>query len=414
MRPVARTALLAAALLLPLAPPAGAKPGPCRGKAAADEWPTFGRDLMNSRHQERPGTVGAATAATLAPAWSFTTGGPSAGTADLNGTPIVAAGCVFLNTASGDVLALSAATGALVWRVHVALDPGTVAGLGGVFVSSPAVTSDAVVALVNQTGSPYAVALSRRDGSLLWRSAPLQAGAGYYTNATPVVHDGLVLAGYSPAEGDPTGVGGLAILDAGTGALLTRAEVVPAEDFARGYAGGGVWTAPAVDVAHGYAYVGTGNPYSKKIEHENTNAIVKVDLDRSRPTFGTIVARLKGNIEQYAPVFRDLVDPACEAAGDDPALQLVVGNSAPCLQLDLDFGAPPNLFTDETGRLLVGDLQKSGVYHVADATTMAGEWSATMGVSCRPGQIALIRIFRRPNSMAAALVRPITACLLAA
>lgn len=383
MRPAIRAALLAAALVVPLVPgAAGAKPGPCRGKAAADEWPTFGRDLMNSRHQERPGSIGAATAPLLAPVWSFTTGGASAGLGDLNGTPIVAAGCVFLNTAAGDVIALSASTGAVVWRRTVPLDPGSVAGLGGVFVSSPAVTNDAVVALVNQTAAPYALALSRRDGSLLWRSAPLHAGAGFYTNATPVVHDGLVLAGYSPAEGDPTGVGGVAILDAGTGALLTRAEVVPPADFAAGYAGGGVWTAPAVDTANGYAYAGTGNPYSKKVEHPNTNAIVKIDVDRSRPTFGTVVGALKGNIEQFSPVFRDLVDPACEAAGDDPNLQLVVGNSAPCLQLDLDFGAPPNLFTDATGRLLIGDLQKSGVYHAGDATTMEPAWSATMGVSC--------------------------------
>lgn len=374
---------LAAVLLLPLAP-AGAKPKPkpCMGKAAADEWPTFGRDLVNSRHQQAPGTIGAATAPLLSPVWSFTTSGAATGLADLNGTPIVAAGCVFLNTAAGDVLAVDAKTGREIWRRTVALDEGTTAGLGGIFVSSPAVTDDAVVGLVNQTTAPYAIAFSRRDGALLWRSAPLKAGAGYYTNATPVVYDGLVLAGYSPAEGDPEGVGGVTILDARTGAVVTRAEVVPSADFAQGYAGGGVWTAPAIDAGNGYAYAGTGNPYSKKIEHPNTNAIVKIDVDRDRATFGTIVGALKGNIEQYAPVFRDLVDPACEAVGDDPNLQLIVGNSAPCLQLDLDFGAPPNLFTDGTGRLLIGDLQKSGVYHVADATTMAPAWSATVGLTC--------------------------------
>lgn len=375
---------LGAVLLLPLTPVAAKPkaPKPCVGKAAADEWPTFGRDLMNSRHQQSPGTIGAGTAPLLSPVWSFTTGGAGTGLGDLNGTPIVAAGCVFLNTAAGDVVALDARTGAQVWRRTVALDEGTVAGLGGIFVSSPAVTDEAVVALVNQTTGPYALALSRRDGSVLWRGAPMKAGPGYYTNATPVVYDGLVLAGYSPAEGDPTGVGGVALYDAATGALVTRAEVVPAADFAQGYAGGGVWTAPAIDTRNGYAYAGTGNPYSKKIEHANTNAIVKIDVRRDRATFGTVVGALKGNIEQYAPVFRDLVDPACEAAGDDPNAQLIVGNSAPCLQLDLDFGAPPNLFTDAADRLLIGDLQKSGVYHVADATTMAPAWSATVGLTC--------------------------------
>ena len=375
-RPRLVTFAAVAAVLLASLAPAHAKKGPCTGKAADDEWPTFGRDLVNSRHQERPGTIGSATAPLLAPLWSFSTGG------QLNGTPIVAAGCMFLNNATGDVIALNAATGAEIWRRNVPLDPGTTAGLGGIFVSSPAVTGDTVIGLVNQTNAPYAIAFSRKDGTVTWRSAPLRAGAGYYTNATPVIYDGLLLAGYSPAEGDPAGVGGVAILDAATGALVTRALVVPDADFAQGYAGGGVWTAPAIDTKNGYAYAGTGNPYSKKIEHPNTNAIVKIDVDRGRATFGQIVGALKGNIEQYAPVFRDLVDPACEAAGDDPNLQLLVGNSAPCLQLDLDFGAPPNLFTDASGRTFIGDLQKSGVYHVGDASTMAPAWSAVIGVSC--------------------------------
>lgn len=375
---------VAAVLLVPLTPVAAkpTSPAPCKGKAAADEWPTFGRDLMNSRHQESPGAIGAATAPLLSPSWAFTTGGAATGLADLNGTPIVTGGCVFLNTGAGDVIALDSATGRQVWRTTVPLDPGTSAGLGGVFVSSPAVTGNLVIGLVNQLTGPYAIAVSRADGAVVWRSPALQSGAGYYTNATPVVHEGLVLAGYSPAEGDPQGRGGIAFIDVATGALVKRMDAVPDAAYAQGYAGAGVWTAPAIDTKRGYAYVGTGNPYSKKIEHEYTNAIIKVDVDRDRATFGTVVGSLKGNVEQYDPRLRELVDPACEALGEDPNMQLIVGDSAPCLQLDLDFGAPPNLFTDATGRLLIGDLQKSGVYHVADATTMARAWSTIVGVSC--------------------------------
>jgi hypothetical protein len=151
---------------------------------------------------------------------------------------------------------------------------------------------------------------------------------------------------------------------------------------ARGYAGGGIWTAPAVDEANGYAYAGTSNPYSKKIEHQNTNAVLKIDIDPERATFGTVVGSYKGLIEQYDPAVRQAVDPVCQAVGDDPNLQLVVGDSAPCLQLDLDFGAPPNLFRDAHGRLLIGDLQTAGVYHAADASSMTGVWKSTVGASC--------------------------------
>ena len=384
---IAGVALATIAPLLTVAAPASAGPGPCGSPTAPDEWPTFGRDLANTRTQEQAGGLSPVTAPTLQPVWSFSTGASASAFSDLNGTPIVSGGCVFLNTAGGDVVALDASSGAVVWRRHVPLDPGTVAGLGGTFVSSPAVTDGAVLTLVDQVGAPYVLALSRTpdaDGQprVLWRSAPIVAGAGYYTNATAVVSGGLLLVGFSPAEGDATGRGGLTIFDARTGRLLKRIYTIPQDAFAEGYAGGGIWTAPAVDAEHGYAYAGTSNPYSKKIEYKTTNAILKIDIDPTRKTFGEVVGSYKGLIEQYDQSVRDAVDPTCEAVGDDPNLQLIVGDSAPCLQLDLDFGAPPNLFRDSTGRLLVGDLQKAGVYHAVDAGSMQPAWKATVGASC--------------------------------
>jgi plastocyanin len=50
-----------------------------------------------------------------------------------------------------------------------------------------------------------------------------------------------------------------------------------------------------------------------------------------------------------------------------------------CGDIDLDFGASPNLFTTGAGRRLVGVGQKSGVYHVFDAVTMKRVWTALVG-----------------------------------
>jgi outer membrane protein assembly factor BamB len=363
-----------------LALPASAGPT-CGAATAADEWPTFGRDLTNSRTQTTGvDGISTTTAPTLMKKWSYTTGAP-AGTADLNGTPIVSGGCVFLDTSLGDITALDAATGAVVWTLHVAVPT---AGLGGSFVSSPVVAGGTLYALVNQVGAPWVIAVDVTTGHEVQR-ATIVEGEGMYTNATPVVANGILLAGFSPAEGDPTERGGIALFDL-TKKTWTRTIVysIPEADFVNPphYAGGGIWTSPAVDLANGYAYAGTSNPYSKKVEHKNTNAILKIDIDAKRRTYGTIVASYKGLIEQYDPAVHDAVEPVCDAAGEDPNLQLVAGDSAPCLQLDLDFGASPNLFRDSTGRLLIGDLQKAGVYHAADATTMAGVWKATVGASC--------------------------------
>jgi polyvinyl alcohol dehydrogenase (cytochrome) len=44
----------------------------------------------------------------------------------------------------------------------------------------------------------------------------------------------------------------------------------------------------------------------------------------------------------------------------------------------MDFGSSPNLFR-RNGRLAVGEMQKSGVYHVVDAATMAPIWRTVVG-----------------------------------
>ena len=381
-------AAVALAPILLLAPSASAQPT-CGTAPAPDEWPTFGRDVQNTRTQSvGVDAISTSTAPTLAAKWSYSTGA-SAGSGDLNGTPIVSGGCVYLNTASGSVIALDAATGAQVWRYELAI-PADQTGLGsGVFISSPVVdpVTKQLYALVSRAGRPSVLALDLADGTPRGERTIVTC-PGCYTQATPVIAGRVLIAGFSPVEGDPTERGGVTLFQLPTTAGSTRpwrskvVYTIPDDRFAQGYAGGGIWTAPAVDTATGYAYAGTSNPYSKKIEDRNTNAIIKIGVDPSRADYGTIVGAYKGLIEQYDPALRDASQPVCDAVGEEDLAQEPVGDSTACLQLDLDFGASPNLFRDSRGRLLIGDLQKAGVYHAADATTMAGVWKSTVGVSC--------------------------------
>jgi outer membrane protein assembly factor BamB len=139
-----------------------------------------------------------------------------------------------------------------------------------------------------------------------------------------------------------------------------------------------------------------------------------VDIDRDRPTFGLIVGDYSGNVEQHiaghdATALRKT--PACPSPTDDVIhrmptfdpresdFQGILEDDPVCGQLDLDFGAAANLFTDRrSGALLVGDLQKSGVYHVVRTDTMTdfnytadgspqssstkSVWTAEVGQSC--------------------------------
>ncbi|MEA2516248.1 MAG: hypothetical protein QOG16_86, partial [Actinomycetota bacterium] len=129
-----------------------------------------------------------------------------------------------------------------------------------------------------------------------------------------------------------------------------------------------------------YLYVGTGQPSSPTKEHQHTNAILKIDIDRSRSTFGDIIDAYKGIPETYVPGLQN--QPVCQQFGDDtPA-------AGACLNQDIDFGASPNLFRDERGNLMVGEYQKAGVYHAVYADTMQQAWTAILSPLLGPAYLA--------------------------
>jgi outer membrane protein assembly factor BamB len=359
---------------------------PCTASSTGGEWPSYGHDAANSRTQPQATGLGPETITSLKPAWVFSTSSSGDGTG-FNTTPVVYRGCVYVGSFGGVVYALDASTGHVVWQRKLsAPDPGS----GGVIVGAAAIDGDAVVYLVNEFAAPYAIALDRSTGAVIWKSAsfapPLTASAaqaGSYTNASPLVANGFILAGYSPPEGDSTATGGFSLIDAATGQVVKTTPTIPAAAQAQGYAGGGLWSSPAYDPSTRYAYWGAGNPNSKTEEYKTTDAILKIDLDPRRATFSQIVGTYEGNVDQYTAALEQLSkSPAC-AASDNPAVPYPLDDPA-CGQLDLDFGASANLFTTSGGTKVVGDLQKSGVYHVANATTMAPVWSALLGASCQP------------------------------
>jgi len=364
-------------------PAAGGSVAACSGTTlSGGEWRSYGHDPSNTRTQPAEHHLGTAQARSLQPAWVFSLAAAYGDSGQLESTPVVADGCAFLTATNGGVYAVDAQTGAPVWR-HVFGDV-TTPGLGGALVGGVALYQGRVIAIVNQTGDgaehgPYVAALDEHTGAPLWQSRPLSTGSGYYSNATPQVIGDVVFAGFSPAEGDSSGQGGFALVDAEDGETVRTTTTISPADQARGFAGGGIWSTPAWDPQTGFAYVGAGNPYSKQMEDPRTNAILKVDMREGSATFGAIVAAYKGNVDQYTQELQTLSrTPVCAASAtapdplDDPA----------CGQLDLDFGAAPNLFIVR-GHLAVGDLQKSGVYHVADAGSMAPVWSTIVGGTCQ-------------------------------
>ena len=358
---------------------------PCATQpSSGGQWPMYGHDVSNTRTQPEASGLGPAAVSKLAPAWVFSTSSTGDGTG-FNTTPVVYGGCVFIGSFGGTAYALNANTGHVVWQRKLeAPNPGS----GGVVVGAAAMYGQEVIYLVDEFTAPYAIALNRSTGGVIWKSAPfappltssaLQAGS--YANSSAIVANGYVLAGWSPPEGDPTASGGFSLINAKSGQVVKTTPTIPQSAQEEGYAGGGLWSTPAYDPSTQYAYWGAGNPNSKEKQYKTTDAILKIDVSPSRRTFGQIVASYEGNVDQYTQTLEELShSPACEASANEAVPDPL--DDPVCGQLDLDFGAAANLFTTAAGEKVVGDLQKSGVYHVADTHTMTPVWSTIVGPSC--------------------------------
>ena len=340
------------------------------------DWPSYAADVQHTRHQPAEDHISAARAATLAAAWNWTA---PAGTGSFSGTPVVADGCVFVGAQTGWVHAIHADTGTTVWSKQVESNPEVPFSSGGAGINSSLAVSDGKVYVSATTyEAPYVAALDIANGDVLWTTTvEAQAGAGIHSS--PLVIDGLVLVGWDTAgiefdaELRKTAYGGFVVIDADSGALLKRTYTIPIEDRPDGYSGGNIWSSFSADPTTKHAFIGTAAPYSPQAEHENTNAILKVDIDRASETFGQIVDSYKGVPDHFFSASESI--PCVPVA---PGSNFAEG-TGPCQKLDLDMAASPNVFTDSNGRTIVGALQKAGVYHFVDADTMEGLHDVVVG-----------------------------------
>jgi len=353
MRRICTAALLGAALL---ALPATASATACNAPASpAGEWPTYGADLSNTRHQSDEHVIGTSNAGSIAPAWIYPTPGL------INATPIVDGGCVFIasngvGAQDAQIAAVDADSGHEVWAYQMTI--GT-PSFGGPAVSTPALWGNLVITPINKKAGPFLVANDRSTGVEMWRTTlDTQKDSG--VNGSAVVYDGMVLIGFfGNADASSHEHGGFLILDAATGQVLKKTYTIPEADFEQGYDGAGIWSTPAVDTSTGFAYAGTSNPHSPHHEHARSDALVKIDLNRDSTNFGEIVASYKGVSDTVVPDASH--QPACDTKDD---IYYSYSFSTTCLAVDLDFGASPNLFTDANGHKRIGDLQKAGIYHI--------------------------------------------------
>ena len=350
----------------------GALPGCAAADSPGGEWPFYSGTLDGHREQLKEKSIGTGNVSDLGVAWRTTT--PDGGV--IHSTPVVADGCVYTGTDLGNVYALNADTGKVVWTRRIAESDGSNTFAGAGIVGSPALAGGLVYVGATTPKASVLSALDQATGDVVWKRV-VDDDEGGGLDSSPVPFNGMVFQAFKGDESSNHSKPGFAILDGsrkGGGKILVKNHTIPEKDYEAGYRGGSIINTPAVDLKQKLVFAGTGNPASQK-QHPRTNSLLKVDADPRSSSFGQILASHRGTSDSY-PVPQDADLPTCQTE-----LQWPLGRFS-CAQFDFNFLASPNLWTSSEGRQMFGGLQKSGVYTAVYTDTMERAWQATLGPPC--------------------------------
>ena len=156
--------------------------------ATRADWPHYGGTQFSWRYSALD-QINTTNVKSLTPAWLFQTGDYAE---NLQATPLVVNGMMYLITARARVFALDAATGREVWRYQYPEVPRSVPGFVG---NRGVAVADGKVLF--GTKDNYMVALDQKTGRLTWKTSlddPRQCGCNI-TAAPLVVKDKVIVGG---------------------------------------------------------------------------------------------------------------------------------------------------------------------------------------------------------------------------
>lgn len=349
-------------------------------------WLSAGQDTVNSRWQAGETKIGTGNAATLAPRWTFTTGG------DVSATPAVDGSAVYVPDWAGNLFAINKATGAQIWSRKVGEYTGVT---GDVARTTPAIAGNRLI-FGDQGGRLFAgarvMAVDRRTGDALWVTQVDSQFSAIVTQSAVLSADGKTayvgvasfeeaLSAFIPGYVCCSFRGSMLALRVETGEILWKRYVVPP-----GFSGGAVWgSTPVIDKARHSLYIGTGNNYSVPqdvIDCVNAADGDPVAVQACNPPENYFDSVMALDPETGAVKWATFALPfdawnlnCIPGFGDIANCPLPTGP-------DFDFGQGPTLFsagTKNSKRELLGIGQKSGQYWALDPGTGAVAWVTQVG-----------------------------------
>lgn len=298
---------------------------------ALNDWPMFNRDRTGSRFNPVESALTTANVGGLHVKWQFNTPAPVAA------TPAVVGNVVYAGDMSGKFYALQS-DGTLLWSTQV----------NGAITASALVMGNMVI-FGDISGNLYG--LQRNNGAIVWSMRPdphpLAAIWGSPTQIGNLAAVG-VASNEEGAVADPSYPccstrGSLVLFDPRTGFIVWQSFTITDQQRQAGASGASIWSTPSYDDARGLIYATTGNNFSQPTT-QTSDAIVAFDAKTGAIAW----------VNQRYP-------------NDEWNFRFPYSSDHP----DADFGDSPQVYNLPDGRRVVGAGQKSGFYHVVDATTGA-------------------------------------------
>ena len=350
-----------ALMILALAPLAAALAQPCTRNAALGDlsatpaWNGWGADLHNTRFQPaKDAGLSAEQVPQLKLKWAF--GIPDA--KSVIGQPMIAGGRVFISGDTSTVYSLDAASGCQYWSFKAQADVRNAPTIGPM----PGHPGRSSLFFGDLNGNVYAV--DAANGELLWKIAA-DPHPKTRISASPKLYEGRLYIGVSSLEevgsADPgypccTFRGSVQALDAATGKAIWKTYTIaqaakPTRKNSKGTqlwgpAGVGVWNSPTIDPKRHAIYVGTGDSYTEPAP-KTSDSILALDLNTGKILWS--VQDLGG----------DAWIVGCDASPKPD-------NCPKDLGPDHDFGASPILRDLPNGHSVLIAGQKSGMVWAHD------------------------------------------------
>ena len=236
-----------------------------------DSWSYSPLERINTRN-----------VADLVPVWTMSTGTAEGHQAP----PIVNDGVMFITTPFNQVIAIDAKTGDLLWRYRHPMPPDI--RMGHPTNRGVALYGDKVY---TATSDAKVVALDAATGAVVWEKAVEDYNGGYYMTLAPLAARGRIMVGVSGGE---RGIRGFVVaLDAESGEQVWKTFTVPApgepgndtwpgDSWRTG--GAPVWLTGSFDPKLGLTYWGTGNPGpwtgdARPGANLYTNSVIALDVE---------------------------------------------------------------------------------------------------------------------------------------